>query len=386
MAGWNVTNVTEVVTNITSDCAVAETQGVPAAFHPDSVVSAQAEDLVRRWKDLVFLPVLVLIGGPANLINMAVFYKQGLRERINVCLFALSIADFLYLLEIIVFLGENIQLDKEPGFGPVAAYMINHNLIGFYGFAWVSQTISAFIASERCFCVLQPLRSQTVLRTSTTVVIIVVVNVVVVGLYFFAVTRYRAEYMCDPTSGFSLISLVPSEFYINHQALFDYLDVSVFGVGLPGLATAVVTTTTIVTTMKLIQAAAWRAGTSSSSSSSSTQTSSGMSSKEVALTKMLIGTSILFLICVFPNVVFRFAWLFLPELNVGRSQQNLFMVCLWVLDVVSWVNSSFNILVYYTMGSRYRATLWQLLGRRVKVQGSEATKAPKFSFTRMTDS
>ena len=45
------------------------------------------------------LPVLFLIGGPANVINMAVFYRQGLKERINVCVFALSLVDFLYLFQ-----------------------------------------------------------------------------------------------------------------------------------------------------------------------------------------------------------------------------------------------------------------------------------------------
>ena len=68
-------------------------------------------------------------------------------------------------------------------------FMTNHYLLGFYGFTWVSQVLSAIIASERCFCILQPLRSQTVFRTSTMTATIVAVNVVVVGLYFLVATR-----------------------------------------------------------------------------------------------------------------------------------------------------------------------------------------------------
>ena len=82
-----------------SDCLVLQYQGFLPWDNPTNVISAQTEDLVRRWKDGVVLPVLFLIGGPANIINMAVFYKQGLKIRINVCLFALSLADFLYLLQ-----------------------------------------------------------------------------------------------------------------------------------------------------------------------------------------------------------------------------------------------------------------------------------------------
>ena len=78
--------------------------------NPDNIISLQAEDLVNKLKDLVFLPILFLIGGPANVINMAVFYKQGLKERINVCLFALSLADGLYLINNMLMYGEQIYL------------------------------------------------------------------------------------------------------------------------------------------------------------------------------------------------------------------------------------------------------------------------------------
>ena len=78
--------------------------------NPDNIISLEAEDLVNKLKDLVFLPILFLIGGPANVINMAVFYKQGLKERINVCLFALSLADGLYLINNMLMYGEQIYL------------------------------------------------------------------------------------------------------------------------------------------------------------------------------------------------------------------------------------------------------------------------------------
>ena len=54
----------------------------------DSIVSAEVDDLTRRLKDTILKPILFLIGGPANVINMAVFDKQGPKERVNLCLFA----------------------------------------------------------------------------------------------------------------------------------------------------------------------------------------------------------------------------------------------------------------------------------------------------------
>ena len=115
MAGVDITTTNNLTTSNDSDppshCLRLEAQSDFLPWdNPDNLVSAQTEDLVRRLRDVVVLPILFLIGGPANVINMAVFYKQGLKERINVCLFALSLADGLYLLFNIVLYGEQLHV------------------------------------------------------------------------------------------------------------------------------------------------------------------------------------------------------------------------------------------------------------------------------------
>ena len=158
------------------------------------------------------------------------------------------------------------------------------------------QLMSAIIACERCFCILQPLRSQTVLRTSTTVVIIAIDYVVVLGLYSLVVSRYRLVCAYDPLTRSRIWTPVSGAFYLRHQALIDFLDGVMFGMAFPLVVIAIVTATTTITTVKLRQAAAWRAGTSSGG---------GLSAREIALTKMLIYNSVFFIICVFPITVFR---------------------------------------------------------------------------------
>ena len=175
-------------------------------------------------------------------------------------------------------------------------FMANHFLLGFKGFSGVSQVLSAIIASERCFCILQPLRSQTVLRTSTMTAVIVAVNVLVVGLFFLVVTRYYIVCAYDAINDSIMTTVTGSEFYLRHKKLVDFLDVFVYGVGLPGVVMVVVTTATIITAIKLRQAAAWRAGTSSSGS---------VSPREIALTRMLVYNSVFFIVCVFPVALFR---------------------------------------------------------------------------------
>ena len=331
--------------------------------NPDNIVSAEVEDITRRLKNAA-LPVLFLIGGPANVINMAVFYKQGLKERVNLCLFSLSLADVLYLIQMLFFYGEqlHVQFTTKESFGPMMRFMVNNNLVGFFGFSFVSQILSAIIASERCLCVLSPLRSQTLLQTRTMAAIIVVVYLVVVGFYFVMALRYRIECVFDPASDTTLFTVVPAEFYLKNERLINYLDSFVYGAGIPGFVIVVVTATTIITAMKIRQAAAWRAGTSSASGRSSSLSSS-ISSQELALTRMLIGTAVLFIVCISPLAFFRFVWLFLPEMNVGRRYNNFYLTGLWIMEALSSINSSFNFFVYYTIGSRYRRTFRALFGR-----------------------
>ena len=64
----------------------------------------------------------------------------------------------------------------------------------------------------------------------------------------------------------------------------------------------------------------------------------------------------------------------MPEMNAGRRHHNLFMTGLWVLNILSYINATFNFVVYYTMGSRYRHTFWALFGR--KTTKSESSRAP----------
>eukprot|EP00745_Piridium_sociabile_P029183 TRINITY_DN47535_c0_g1_i8.p1 TRINITY_DN47535_c0_g1~~TRINITY_DN47535_c0_g1_i8.p1 ORF type:complete len:117 (+),score=15.56 TRINITY_DN47535_c0_g1_i8:3-353(+) len=94
-----------------------------------------------------------------------------------------------------------------------------------------------------------------------------------------------------------------------------------------------------------------------------TVTASSVSAKEVALTKMLVGTSVLLIVCVFPNCLLRVACLFLPELNSARRHHNLYLTFVQITLVLMYINSSFNIFFYYTMGTRYRETFWALFNR-----------------------
>ena len=102
-------------------------------------------------------------------------------------------------------------------YGPLLEFIANHNLVGFFGFSWVSMIMSAIIASERCFCVVSPLRSQSVLSTRTMAVVIIVVFIVVTGLYFVVALRFRTVCVYEPTTDTYFKMVDGGEIYYRHK-------------------------------------------------------------------------------------------------------------------------------------------------------------------------
>ncbi|KAL8597543.1 hypothetical protein ACOMHN_033414 [Nucella lapillus] len=326
--------------------------------NPDNIVSEQVVKDTSQVR-FVMLQIIFLIGGPGNVINMAVFFKQSLKDRVNLLLFSLSLADELFLVACMVFYVEGyyLDLDKIVGVSPVLTFIANTKLAAFWGIYFVSFILSTIIACERCYCIVRPLKYQTLMTTRTMAFIIVAVYVVVLALRFAILFRYNVACVYNPDIGTTMNAYILTEFYLRHKGFLDNMDNVVFGAGLPVAITIVVITATGITITKLQKLAAWRS-----------EVSTSISARELALTKMLIGTSVLLLICVFPSSLFRVACLLLPELNTGGRYQNFYIICLWITEMFVYINSSFNIFIYYMMGSRYRETFWALFKRNMPKQ------------------
>ena len=83
-----------------------------------------------------------------------------------------------------------------------------------------------------------------------------------------------------------------------------------------------------------------------------------MAPKEVALTRMLMATSVLFVLCLAPTLLVQLATFLVSELRYNGRYHNL-VVVLWALvSLCKVLNSSLNFFVYYAMGSRSGRLLW----------------------------
>ena len=79
--------------------------------------------------------------------------------------------------------------------------------------------------------------------------------------------------------------------------------------------------------------------------------------KEIALTKTLVVTSVLFIVCLAPTVMVQIASFVEPEFYFTGRYYNLAYLLTNVMLFFRVSNSSFNFFVYYNMSTRYRETL-----------------------------
>ena len=227
---------------------------------------------------------------------MVVFTKHGLKERINLCLFFQSLADILFMTANFLIYSDRIYLEifGMSRRGPVFRFFVNNYLVGLYGFGWTSGFMTAVIACERCFCVISPLRSQTVLKTKSMLIIILVSFFFILCGFFVVGSRWSITCIFDPRTNSSFSELYPSKFFLLHKKLVKTLDGYVYGIMLPGTTMSVVSISTIITVVILNKLALWREQSSTAATTV----------RDVALTRMLVGCSVLFVVTTVPGVAF----------------------------------------------------------------------------------
>ena len=134
-----------------------------------------------------------------------------------------------------------------------------------------------------------------------------------------------------------------------------------------------ITVATIITVIRLRRVVQWRQRSTSSASVSMTSCV-----KEIALTKTLVATSVLFIVCLVPTIMVHIASLVEPEFNLTGRCYNLVYLLTNVMLFFRVSNSSFNFFIYYNMSTRYRETLRDIfrlcVRKRKESEGMEVTE------------
>ncbi|XP_076472632.1 uncharacterized protein LOC143302030 [Babylonia areolata] len=334
-----------------------------SAFLPwdneDNIVSKDVDTIINVLFSGVFLPMLFLVSSSTNVVNMVVFFRHGLGERINVCLFTLSALD---LLSVTVAYGFNSDVlymflkGRAGSLGPAVVFFVRTFLVSLHAFIAASQVVSSVIALERCLCITRPLLVKRLLSARKTAVCLWTVVVAVVGGNFVA-DGLRLSVICiyDAQDGSKELQFFPSQFYLRNQHVVDVFAGIIYGLSLPLVCTVSVTVCTVITVVKMREISQWRETSASASGS--------VTARDLALTRMIVGTSTLFIVCIVPSVLFRASAFIVPELRLGGRYENLHAVFIRFYQLASVVNCSFNFFIYYSYGSRFRQSVRELFPR-----------------------
>ena len=113
-------------------------------------------------------------------------------------------------------------------------------------------------------------------------------------------------------------------FYRDNEIVIDILFRLVYSTILTTLFFTIIAVTTTITAVKLRRVIQWRHSSTSSASVSVTS-----SIKEIALTKTLVATSVLFIVCLAPSIMVQMASFAEPEFYFTGRYYNLVNVTLY---------------------------------------------------------
>ncbi|XP_025097648.1 uncharacterized protein LOC112565963 [Pomacea canaliculata] len=320
--------------------------------NPDNILSYQAyTDTVFHYNNIL-KPLVISVGVSTNIINCVVFTRQGLRDRMNLCLFVLALVDMTYLAYSLIFtLAFWIRL-LEPILGEEVYQKTYYYATGAnFGFRETSACISVLIAVERCVCVVFPLRANNLMSTRTMGILLVAI---VIGMQLAFVTTPIKRYVLptyDNITGETRWRMVPSAAWQNSEGLlrYDVIEDTIMMVIFPLATFILVSGATAITVVKLRAAMSWREKTSSTSSDAQVQ--------QVALTKMLVLVSCIFIASKVPWIALTVARIFYPDFSPSGRQSNVFRVAELIAFYFPYVHSAVNFFIYISRSSRYKSEL-----------------------------
>lgn len=309
--------------------------------------------------------LLCLVGIPTNVLSCLVFWQQGLHDRMNMCLFFLSLVDCFYLMssfaaqfvtQLILFhsetLGEEYHSNYFIYWGPV-----------LLGLTLMSRAINTIIAVERCLCVTYPLQASNLIRTRT-------LGKVLVFLFLFSLTVNILFGCCTVHASFRVVQEAedgnfqwnmtpPNNFQQDIPQILKVM-YNILQTVVPLFMYLTMCTSATITAVKLKSAMRWRGK----------NTTSSFPIPQRSLTTMLMLSTCFYILVMTPLAAFYFTYFF--ESCMIRT------ICVEVrqrvaktLVSISHISKSFHIFFYYRCSSRFRSVFHRT------IRGVACLRAPR---------
>ncbi|GFN88809.1 chemosensory receptor a [Plakobranchus ocellatus] len=306
----------------------------------------------------------------SNSLNIAVFVRLGFAEPSNISLTALAICDLVCGISLI-YMWFLIYL-WEP-FLPFNALNVSI-LTGGGLWSFVSRTcawITAFISFERCLCILVPLKVKTLITPRTTLTAMLIIAALTVCPFLFSFFNYNFVWVYSLELNATILDVAPND--NEYSILIAKIVFVICGVIQPILAFFIVAVCTVFLVVQLKRVSQWRTSVTSAksqwednsaenhTSNNASATQNRISQKEERLVRLVVVIAVIFIACFIPTCALLFCSAVFDEFFVFGIYGRTFLVCSLVTFLGQSVSGSVNIIVYYTMASKFRSGLRELL-------------------------
>ncbi|KAK6959138.1 FMRFamide receptor [Biomphalaria glabrata] len=325
------------------------------------LVQQEAVTFFLTFNLLVCGEIIGVLGIVGNVINIVAFTKEGLQDSVNITLSALAVSDIGALLTQMVvnicfspfWNGADIQYSSLVVFSTMFFYPREY-------FVRVSGLITAFATSERCMCVLLPLKVKGIITRKVAAVVVGSIFVVISAYMFppYYVTYF--DWGLDTKRNQTKILLL----YRNNPETVLRVSYLITDMFVPYATFFILILCNAVIVVRLRSSWRWRRTVTSGKHSGSKE----ISGKEKKLVKMLTTVSIIFLLCLTPQSAMLTALGIVRELKINGPYFDLSLLVYSFTFLLETINCSVNIIVYYNMSSKFRERIqtWLPCLRRAK--------------------
>ena len=356
---------------------------VDAVVFRNSTATASSLNDIPPWLFSLLMEYLsyamicvAIFGIPGNILVIATYLRIGFAESINISYCALGVSDILC----VVFLSWN-AVCFMPTFAHSSIPIIAREVVILTGgftsiiFCDITAWITAFISLERCLCVVYPLKIKSIVTHKRTVfVIIAIFTITAIPLTTTTFYLHVFEFRFDAERNESVLGVafrnnVPAVVFVhNFNQIYKLVVLNL-------LPYTTILVCSLFLAVYLDRSVSWRAQNSGSTihqandgSVHKVSTAHRKQAKEIRVAKTVLSLATAFLFLGTLSSLRLLISIIWPEFRPLATYDKFFRLLGRVGFLLSLANSSVNFLIYYTMGSKFKQTVKDMLPFRTKVE------------------
>lgn len=323
------------------------------AADPIATIGADyLREVIQIVNYVILCGIISIFGVVTNILNLIVFYKQGLDTTINISFFALAVSDLCSLITqqcYNIFVNPWLEKVGVPG----AASGIQFIVAGVPRecFARVTCLITVYITAERCLCIAFPLHIKQIITPERTFWIMACIYGLTMCTFIPLYVNTYIAWKVYPDSNATILALI----FRPNSELAEGVVMVIHAIS-GTISFLAVVIFTIILIQKLGQKNNWR-----KSASVDAKQTEAMSNRDMRTMKIIVLIATVLIVCYMPSVVLYLATFIEPEFSIGGQYASLYTEGWSFACVFECINSSVNIFLYIKMSSKYRETfnaLW----------------------------